>query len=203
MSEEFDRAFWQRHWQDADHGGALPVHPFLAREVAGLSPGAALEAGCGTGAEALWLAAAGWEVTGADVSAEALSRARAAAEQVGLDVTWVEADLTTWEPPTSYDLVTTHYAHPAMPQLDFYARLAGWVAPAGTLLVVGHRHGAGHGHAHDRDHGPPEHATVTAQSVRALFDSQAWEVVTAEETDREVRPGKVLRDVVVRAVRRG
>ena len=51
---------------------------------------------------------------------------------------WVEADLGVWDPGTRFDLVTTHYAHPAMPQLDFYERIAGWVAPGGTLLVVGH-----------------------------------------------------------------
>jgi hypothetical protein len=48
-------------------------------------------------------------------------------------VHWVEADLSTWQPDARYDLVTTHYAHPAMPQLD-------WDAPAGTLLIVDHLH---------------------------------------------------------------
>jgi hypothetical protein len=57
--------------------------------------------------------------------------------------------------------VTTHYAHPAMPQLDFYDRIASWVAPGGTLFIVGHlqHHGqhaaAGHGHGHG--HGPGGH----------------------------------------------
>ena len=44
---------------------------------------------------------------------------------------------------------------------------------------------------------------MTVDSVVALLDPAEWEVVTAEEQDREVRPGQVLRDVVVRAVRRG
>ena len=37
---------------------------------------------------------------------------------------WVQADLSVWDPGTQFDLVTTHYAHPAMPQLDFYDRIA-------------------------------------------------------------------------------
>ena len=50
-------------------------------------------------------------------------------------VQWVRADLSVWEPESTYDLVTTHYAHPAMPQLDFYDRIASWVTPGGTLLI--------------------------------------------------------------------
>jgi hypothetical protein len=76
-------------------------------------------------------------------------------------VDWTRADLGVWEPGTRFDLVTTHYAHPAMPQLDFYDRIAGPVAPGGTPLIVGHlrTHVAdGHGH-HD---GPPAEATATA-----------------------------------------
>ena len=101
-------------------------------------PGTALDAGCGEGAEALWLASRGWHVTAADIAAEALARAasRAAAQTPasGL-VRWVEADLTTWAPETQFDLVTTNYAHPAMPQLAFYQRIAEWVAPGGTLCL--------------------------------------------------------------------
>ena len=134
MTHTFDEQYWDRHWQDrtGDTGAtAGPAHPYLARELAGLLPGTALDAGCGAGAEALWLAAHGWQVTGADISAEALARAaeRAAAEGAADRVRWVEADLGVWAPDTAFDLVTTHYAHPAGPQLDFYERLASWVAP--------------------------------------------------------------------------
>ena len=89
------------------------------KEVDGLEPGTALDAGCGAGGEAIWLASRGWQVTGADIAAEALDRAaeRAIAGGVADRVHWVQADLSIWEPGTTYDLVTTHYAHPAMPQL--------------------------------------------------------------------------------------
>jgi len=33
------------------------------------------------------------------------------------------------------------------------------------------------------------------ESIEALLDPVEWDVVTAQEEDREVRPGKVLRDV--------
>ncbi|MEK8108387.1 class I SAM-dependent methyltransferase [Micromonospora sp. M12] len=73
-----------------------------------------MDAGCGTGAEAIWLASHGWQVTAVDISSEALARAavRAEGSAVSDRVRWVEADLTTWAPKTRFDLVTTHYAHP-------------------------------------------------------------------------------------------
>jgi hypothetical protein len=49
----------------------------------------------------------------------------------------MEADLTTWEPDGQFDLVVTTFAHPAMPQLAFYERIAEWVAPAARSCSSG------------------------------------------------------------------
>ena len=56
-----------------------------------------------------------------------------------------------------------------MAQLDFYERIAAWVAPGGTLLVVGHRDGEDHGHGHNQGRGdhPPAKAAVTAKEITA------------------------------------
>lgn len=214
---EFDKDYWERHWHQAHHDrpGAMstsPAHPYLAREIGALVPGSALDAGCGAGAEAISLAAHGWQVTAVDIAPVALARAAERATQSGVSerVRWVEADLTAWAPDTPFDLVTTHYAHPAMPQLAFYDRIAGWVAPGGTLLIVGHLHtseageqGHGHGHGHGPGHHPPDEASVTLADITAGLDSSTWEIVTAEEHRRTV-PGREvpLYDVVVRATRR-
>lgn len=208
----FDQDYWDRIWA-GDRAPAMsesPPNPHLVREIAGLAPGTALEAGCGAGAEALWLAEQGWRVTGADVAEAALevAAARAAARSAGERVRWVHADLSVWVPEGRFDLVTTHYAHPAMPQLDFYERLAGWVAPGGTLLVVGHLHhdqpGSDHGHGHGHGH-PPAEASATAAAITARLDAAAWQVVTAEESARTVAGAggrtTTLHDVVVRARR--
>ncbi|MCZ2811921.1 class I SAM-dependent methyltransferase [Modestobacter sp. VKM Ac-2979] len=216
----FDKAYWEQHWQSRTGSpgavGSSPPHPYLAAELGGLLPGTALDAGCGTGAETLWLAEHGWEVTAADISAEALARAAARAASSGSAdrVQWVEADLSSWEPEVRFDLVTTSYAHPAMPQLAFYDRLATWVAPGGTLLVIGHLHtgedghGHDHGHDHGQDHGdqPPAEATATAYAVTARLADAEWDVQTADEVHRTVlapHGGTVaLQDFVVRATRR-
>src|SRR5206468_12890147 len=52
----------------------------LVAEVTGLSPGTALDVGCGEGADAVWLAQQGWTVTAVDVSEVAVRRGREAAE---------------------------------------------------------------------------------------------------------------------------
>ena len=228
---EFDRGYWDRVWSGGEgaeggrggEGGARaaamassPPNPHLVREVAGVGPGTALEAGCGAGAEALWLASRGWRVTGVDIAAGALDVAARRAEESGLAdrVSWLEADLSVWEPDTRYDLVTTHYAHPTIPQLEFYERLADWVAPGGTLFIVGHlhhgehgahgRHGAS-GHAHRGAH-PPAHASATAAGITSMLGRDRWRIDTALEGAREMagRGGAAVtvHDVVVRATRR-
>ncbi|MFB4278616.1 class I SAM-dependent methyltransferase [Nonomuraea sp. MTCD27] len=210
MTYGFDKDFWERHWQQGRAGdtgsmGGNPPNPYLARETGGLAPGTALDAGCGGGAEAIWLASRGWQVTAADISSEALARAaeRAAASGAGERLRWVEADLSVWTPDARFDLVMTHYAHSAMPQLEFYDRIAGWVVPGGTLLVVGHLHAHGStGHGHH----PPAEASATAASITARLDGTEWEIVTAEEHVRTLtgHGGRAapLHDVVVRATRR-
>ena len=215
----FDKEYWEQHWQQGRDGGpgsmaGSPPNPYLAPETDDLVPGTALDAGCGAGAEAIWLASRGWHVTGVDISSEALARAaeRAAVSGAAEHVEWVEADLSGWEPDTLFDLVTTHYAHPAMPQLEFYDRIAAWVAPGGTLLIVGHlQHGAtggGHGHGHSHGHGdhPPAEAQVTAPAITARLGDTRWEIVTADERHRTLtgNAGRdvTFHDVVVRARRR-
>ncbi|HEY2668849.1 MAG TPA: class I SAM-dependent methyltransferase [Rugosimonospora sp.] len=210
MTHGFDKGYWEQHWHQAHQGrpgamdGSAP-NPYLARETSGLVPGTALDAGCGAGAEAIWLASRGWHVTAVDIAPEALARAaeRAANSEVSERVRWVEADLTVWEPGMRFDLVTTHYAHPAMPQLAFYDRVSAWVAPGGTLLIVGHLHTSG---ATGHGHHPPAEASVTLTDITAGLDSTGWEVTSAEEHARTVTGpegrGIPLHDVVVRATRR-
>ncbi|MEV3936080.1 class I SAM-dependent methyltransferase [Glycomyces sp. NPDC049804] len=176
-------------------------NPHLVAETADTAPGRALDAGCGTGTEAIWLAARGWRVTAVDITAAPLEQAAERAARAGLGdrIDWVAADLVDWEPVRLFDLVTTHYAHPAMAQLDFYARIAAWVAPGGTLLIVGHAAADGRGHH-------PAEATATAPGITARLDTRAWTIVTAEERQRTVTDhhgrSLPLRDVVVRAVRK-
>lgn len=150
MSDDrFDRDSWERRWAQAltEHGdnvAKMPPNAHLLAEVGDLPPGRALDAGCGHGAEAIWLAASGWQVTAVDFSATALAHARSTAEALGQDVAgrieWVEGDLGSWTPPLGlFDLVSCLYVHVAGSVGEMVARLASGVASGGTLLMVGHR----------------------------------------------------------------
>lgn len=112
----------------------------LVAETAGLAPGQALDAGCGEGGDAIWLAERGWRVTAIDVSRVALERAAAAGAHVGDRIAWSRGDLAAAPPPPgSFDLVTAHY-FPILRSSGPAAvdALLAAVAPGGTLLVVGH-----------------------------------------------------------------
>ena len=95
--KRFDAAAQAAEW-DARYGeseGAMwsgRPNGRLLVEVAGLTPGRALDVGCGEGADAIWLAQSGWTVTAIDISDVAMSRARQAAARAGAVVEWVCGD---------------------------------------------------------------------------------------------------------------
>jgi len=140
----FDRAFWDERYSSAHSLWSGNPNPHLVAEADGLTPGTALDAGAGEGADAIWLARRGWRVTAVDISGVALDRAAAHAAEAGDTVAgriqWLRADMLEWQPPErAYNLVTAQYVHlPADGRRMVYARLAAAVADGGTLLVVGH-----------------------------------------------------------------
>lgn len=84
----FDQTFWEQLWsktlrEDADKVARRPPNAHLMAEAADIPPGRALDAGCGHGADTLWLAAHGWQVTAVDFSPAALAQGRSMAEAAG------------------------------------------------------------------------------------------------------------------------
>ena len=82
--ERLDRAYWEGRWtqvlrEHPDKIAGRRASAHLLTEAADLHPGRALDAGCGHGAEAVWLASRGWRVTAVDYSATALDLARSRA----------------------------------------------------------------------------------------------------------------------------
>ena len=103
---EADRDKWQRRY--AERSYRLRTHPtaLLEEWLARLPRGRALDLACGTGRNALHLAAAGYRVDAMDISAAALERGAQRAAELGVEVNWVEVDLDSVElAPDSYDLV--------------------------------------------------------------------------------------------------
>jgi SAM-dependent methyltransferase len=207
---EFGAAYWEERYRDGGGASRRDPSPSLLTEAADLAPGSALDAGCGWGADAMWLAARGWRVTAVDVSPAAVDEARRAAaaadSEAGARVTWLRADLSTWNPDHRFDLVTSHYVHVPGPPEALFARLASWVAPGGTLLVVGHGHTPGqHGHG-PQPNSPADTARVRLTQITTALPDTDWEIVVAEPRTHTVSrpaggPPTVLDDVVVKARR--
>ncbi|MBT3293774.1 MAG: class I SAM-dependent methyltransferase [Verrucomicrobia bacterium] len=59
----------------------------------GIAPCPVLELGCGTGSNAIWLAAAGFDVTAVDISALALAQATTRAAEAEVSVRFEEVDM--------------------------------------------------------------------------------------------------------------
>lgn len=204
---KFDQDFWEQLWsktlrEHADKVASRPPNAHLITEGANLPPGRALDAGCGPGADTLWLAARGWRVTAVDFSRAALAHGRAMAEAAGSEVAaridWIEGDLTTFTAdPQNYDLVVCLYVHVAGSVENMVRRMANGVAPLGTLFLVGHR-------PIDPSTGAPTAAAsqvqVSVEQAVAALDSSVWELIVAEERPRPVAGTGV--DAVIRARRR-
>jgi SAM-dependent methyltransferase len=75
-------------WRDVEE----TWRPILDSESP-LRPGRALDVGCGSGRDAVYLANRGWRVTAVDFSGEALAAAKRRGAEEGAEVEWVQGDV--------------------------------------------------------------------------------------------------------------
>ncbi|MEV6300105.1 bifunctional NAD(P)/FAD-dependent oxidoreductase/class I SAM-dependent methyltransferase [Actinoplanes sp. NPDC051861] len=181
----FEEQAWEERYRSRPAIWSGRPNPQLVAEAEPLAAGRALDVGSGEGADAVWLAKRGWHVTAVDISTVALSRAagHAADEGVADRITFSHADLRSQAPAEhSYDLVSAHFMHlvPKARQ-ELYARLAGAVAPGGTLLIVGH-HPKDLATTVGRMHFPE--MLFTAEEIAATLDAERWEIVAADARPR-------------------
>jgi SAM-dependent methyltransferase len=136
--------FWDDFYQGRDQVWSGEPNPLLVRETAALTPGTALDLGCGEGGDAIWLARRGWRVTAVDVSDVALRRAagHAAEAGVGDGIEWARHDLAQSFPEGLFDLVSAQFLHSPVAEPGEWEgllrRAADTVAPGGTLLIGSH-----------------------------------------------------------------
>ncbi|WP_305783240.1 class I SAM-dependent methyltransferase [Symbioplanes lichenis] len=177
------QGFWDDKYAASERIWSGAPNKALVGQVAGLTPGTALDLGCGEGADAVWLARQGWTVTGADISPIALDRAARHAEEAGVKVDLQRHDLSRTFPEGQFDLVSAQFLHDYgdFPRTAILRRAAGAVAPGGVLLIESHQ-----------SHGPhpqPEHGEVRFLSPGELVAELAlapgeWELAVSEEHDR-------------------
>jgi SAM-dependent methyltransferase len=159
----------------------------LVAELAGLEPGRALDVGCGEGADAIWLAGLGWQVTAIDVAEVALRRAGAAADRAAVEVEWLRTGLLDAPLPAGgYDLVSAQY--PALlctATQEAERALLAAVAPRGHLVIVHHA---------DVDidvakvHGFDPDDYASSSDVSSLLDDD-WTIIVDERRPRHLASG--------------
>jgi SAM-dependent methyltransferase len=154
--------------------------PMLVDAVQGperLVPGRALDIGCGTGRNAIYLARQGWDVTGVDLVGYAIAEARRRAEAAGASARFVEGDVTrleTLDIGGGFDLLVDAGCYHVVPMArrDAYVAAVGAVAaPGARLLMFGIGRAAVPG------------AGVTEEELRRRFT--AWRLVSADRLSPE------------------
>lgn len=177
---------WDQRYRESALLWTAGPNQWVEQHIADLPPGRALDLASGEGRNALWLAERGWQVTAVDFSAVGMDKARELAEHredTAARVRWVVADVLSYTPDTSYDLVLVVYLHlPADQRRSALQHAASAVAPGGRLLVIGH-------HSDNLTHGVggPQDAAVLYNEHDVLADLASWTELTIQTAERRVR----------------
>jgi SAM-dependent methyltransferase len=153
-----------------------------------LAPGRALDVGCGTGTQAVYLAEHGWQVTGVDAVERALAQARRRAGDRGVEVRWVAGDVASL--PTlglgdGFNLVHDRGCFHDLSDAarDGYVRGVSELAASGaTLLLLAFAH-------RERGIGP---SGASEEEVQRRF-GEGWELVSVQSDSGPAPPGPMRR----------
>lgn len=162
-------------------------NPLLLGLAEGLSPGRALDIGCGAGGLALALAERGWRVTGVDLASRAIDAAKKAAAERGLEVELHTGDARRWQPTGKYDLVVSSFALPgdAPGRADVFAMAQGALRAGGVIALEDFDAGMCSVNAHFAEFDSP-----TVEELTSAFSG--FEILRAEvvETPPHDHDGK-------------
>ena len=180
-----DEQGWNARYAESDRIWSGRPNVELVKHVAGLTPGRALDLGCGEGADAVWLAGQGWTVTAVDLSTVALERAAGHAADAGVAdrIDFQHHDLAVSFPAGEFDLISVQFLHSRGPfdREGILRTAAGAVAKGGVLLIEGH---LDFGPFSAHDHGDVRFPTPDEVIADLTLASGEWEVLVAEAHDR-------------------
>ena len=163
----FSAWYWlpgKRRWDT----GVAP--PELERFVSSHPSGRALDLGCGTGTNVVYLARHGWSAAGVDFAGRAIAKARRRARDAGVSCTFVVGDVTRLDVAGPFDLALDLgclHSIPVSGRAGYAAGLARVVRSGGTYLLYAFAPGG------------PTFGLAT-EDVRATF-ADAFDVVAVEE----------------------
>lgn len=140
-----------------------------------IQPGRAVELGCGSGTNAIYLASQGFEVTAIDVAPTSLAIAEAKANEAGVQVRWVLADVLNLPDLGTFDVIFDRGCYHNVRYVDaqgFVAAMRRLTRPGSRALIV----------SLNRD-GPPG---IREATMRQDF-SESFDFVQLQES--EIRTG--------------
>lgn len=141
-----DRERWDPRYAERE-GELDPPSPFLVERVDQLIPGRLLDVACGDGANAIWLAERGFEVTAVDISPVALERLRSFVEEDRRALRVVELDLDDADALRSLGPFESIVVLRFKPERAHWDRLVEQLLPGGRLLLASfnmrHHHAVG------------------------------------------------------------
>lgn len=130
-----DAEAWDERYRVTEMLWSAGPNAFVESRLADHEPGRGIDLASGEGRNAIWLASKGWDMVAVDFSGVALERGRGLSD----DVEFVEADVFSWEPEGTVDLVLIAYLQvEAEPLADLVERTKDWLNPGGELFMIGH-----------------------------------------------------------------
>ena len=196
-THESDRSaqeYWEEHYGERERIWSGRVNVQLAKVVADMPPGRALDLGCGEGGDAVWLAERGWQVVAVDVSETALGRASAEARARGvLDrIDFQHHDLSDSFPAGSFDLASAQFLHSTvrLERTQVLRNAASAVVPGGRLVIVDHAAPPPFSKKvpHDHPFPSPEEVLAELDLPAAEWERERVEVVDRDGTDPDGEP---------------
>jgi tellurite methyltransferase len=132
---EEDRIKWDARYGSPEYLFSFAPSRFLSQSlerISALTPGRrALDIACGEGRNGIYLAQNGFQVTAVDISQQGLAKGRRRAAELGLPVTFVQADLDSYRLQGPYDLIINFnfLLRPLIPAM------VDALAPGGVILM--------------------------------------------------------------------
>lgn len=186
MPESIDaQQMWEDRYAESDRIWSGRPNARLVEIASDLSPGVALDLGCGEGGDTVWLAKRGWRVVAVDIANTALQRSAELAGELANRIEFQQHDLTKTFPAGSYDVVSAHFLHSPLEwdRNRVLRRAADAVSPGGLLLIVDH------GEAPPWAERIHDHVFPSAQEVveGMDLDPARWEQVRVGRAEREAQ----------------
>jgi SAM-dependent methyltransferase len=191
-------------WDSAYRGGGKPgwdtgrpsTDLKAAVEDGSLKPCRALELGCGTGTNAIYLAQQGFDVTAIDIAPTALAVAEEKAKAAGVKVRWLLADVLAPPKLPPADLVYDRGCYHGVRRTnaaEYVATVKGLTKPGSRVLIQ-----AGNANEPPPHYGPPR---VKESELRADFSDSfdfEWLRETRFDTTDPARTGAWAWSVLLR-----